>query len=138
MNRTAAARHLVDFLAQRPRTAADEFMQAGIESWLRDGDTLPWHRCFDLPASPAGVRRIQRDRILRQLAEILSPGNPYGGRMALHREITHYIKFKAQSWCRLRSAPAHATLIERSLFDAARLAPLPKSAKMLRIILAGE
>lgn len=111
---------LADFLAQPPRCSSDEWAHAGFRKWLADGETLGLHRCLGLPASPAGVRRVQRDRLLREAAAHIDGGTPWERAGQLHEQVRLFALRRWPVWFRLEAAPPHATPLQRALFDAFR------------------
>jgi hypothetical protein len=135
----AADQHLADYLTERPRTPAEEWLRAGFEAWLIHGDTLALHRCLGLPASPAGVRRIQRNRLLRQAAELIQADTPWQRAGKLLEAVRLFDLRKWPAWYRLDTAPPHATDLERVLFDLLKMEiDLPGTQRQYHHILLDE
>lgn len=134
-----ACTHLADYLAQPPRTAADEWLQAGLRKWATDGDTLALHTCLRLPASPSALRRIQRNRLLRQAAELIEADTTWKRAGKLLEQVRLFDLRKWPAWHRLDAAPPHATPLQRVLFDLMKMgADQPGTQRQYHTILLGE
>lgn len=130
--------HLADFLSQTPRTPAEEWLQDGFARWLKDGDRLPPHRCLGLPATPTALRRLMRNRKLRQAAKHLD-GEEWARAGALLEQVRLFDLRRWPVWHRLEVAPPHATPIQAALFDAFKTgASMPKTHESYHGILLGD
>lgn len=130
---------LADFIDQPPRTAADEWLRAGLALWAKRGATMALHQCLRLPPSPAALRRVQRDRLLRQAASLIDAPTDWQRAGKLLERVRLFELRTWAVWHRLESAPPHATDLQRILFDLMRLGvDTPGTQRQFHTILLGE
>lgn len=137
-----AHRHLLELLALEPGGTLSpgcvRWLQAGAIAWMRNGGTPALNRFLDCP-SPDGLRRIQRNELLREAAALLEAETPWQRAGKLRERVRLFELRKWPVWFRLDTAPPHATDLERVLFELLRLeTELPDTHRQYHTILLGE
>jgi hypothetical protein len=121
---------LVDFLTGDRSEITLDLLESRLTTWLihaHDGIS-PVHALGFATAGAA--RRAVRDARLRSAAKLL-PGSAWGRAETLSGAI---ISFQARKWPRWeqeRTPPPAADEVDRLLFQARLLGPLPESARQL-------
>ncbi len=130
--------HLADLLATTPRTDAEVWLLAGLAKWAKHGGALSLCRCLDLPATPTGLRRIQRDRLLRLAAEHFN-GTTWAKAGELRKTVRRFQSVQWPTWRRLDTTPPAATALEAILFECFQTgAAMPTTRRRFHSILLGE
>ena len=132
---TAALAHLADLLATTPRTDAEVWLWAGLAKWAKHGGNLTLGRCLGLPATPAALRRIQRDRLLRLASEHFT-GTTWAKAGELRKAVRRFHSIQWPSWQRLDTTPPAATDLQLILFACFKTgAAIPDTRRRFHSIL---
>lgn len=125
---------ILDMLSRPAASPAEQFFSDGFIKWLRDGDERPLQSALRLRGTPLRNAVALRDLCLIRAADAL----PDQRACTLHLAALAFLERKAAAWQHLAEAPSHATEAERHLWQAARLAELPRSHDAYSRILAGR
>jgi hypothetical protein len=103
-----------------------------LTHWVEAGDGPSLPACLGLPSTPSSVRRVLRDRWLREAAAHLT-GGPWERAEQLRRRLGAFRACKWRAWRRLRIPPATADAIDICAFHALKSgAPIPGSTQGMR------
>jgi hypothetical protein len=130
---------------ERPSAEAVAWLCDGLRHWIaapghngREGPSLP--ACLGLPGKARAVRRLLRDRFLREAVRYVgSTLGPWGAAEQLRRSIDTFRRAKWRLWRLRPNAPSDASRIELALWNAFRCsAEMPDSTQALSNILKRE
>jgi hypothetical protein len=103
-----------------------------LSHWVEAGDGPSLPACLGLPSTPSSVRRVLRDRWLREAAAHLT-GGPWERAEQLRRRLGAFRACKWRIWRRLRNPPATADAFDVCAFHALKSgAPIPGSTQGMR------
>jgi hypothetical protein len=121
---------LVDFLTGDRSEITLDLLEARLTTWLIHAHQgIPPAHALGF-ATPGAARRALRDARLRQAAKLM-PGTAWARAEALSRSVVAFQARKWPKWEREFVPPDDASEIDRLLFRARQLGPIPESARQI-------
>ena len=98
-----------------------DWLCRGFSAFLASGGKLPLERCLRLPTNERALRRARRDHWLRRAwLQVEGASSSWRRSEQLASEVHRFHVGKWPRWSALEQAPADASALEKSLFEAFR------------------